>query len=70
MALLHIPNRRKSHHHTLMTNNFLNQVQLQYALEMKEAYETFPQDPEIEALNDATISELTELLNADKFYEC
>ena len=50
-----------------MTNNFLNQVQLQYALEMKEAYETFPQDPEIEALNDAAISELTELLNADKF---
>ncbi len=50
-------------------DNFLVQVSLQYSLEARsEVDETT--DPELAALLDSAIAEQTEILNADKFYDC
>jgi len=50
-------------------DNFLLQVALQYSLEAR-ADLTEEDGAEVEALLDAAIAEQTDLLNADKFYEC
>ena len=55
-----------------MSDNYLHQVGLQWSLDLKakqEAKEVFD-DPITEALIDAGIAWETELLNADKFYDC
>ena len=56
----------------IMSDNYLHQVGLQWSLDLKakqEAKEVF-NDPITEALIDAGIAWETELLNADKFYDC
>ena len=50
-------------------DNFLVQVALQYSLEALEGIDE-QEDPEVYALTEAAIREQSELLAADKFYEC
>ena len=50
-------------------DNFLVQVALQYSLEALEGIDE-QEDPETYALTEAAIREQSELLAADKFYEC
>ncbi|QIN96966.1 hypothetical protein [Synechococcus phage S-H34] len=50
-------------------DNFLLQVALQYSLEALEGIDE-EQDPEVYAITEAAIAEQTDLINADKFYEC
>ena len=50
-------------------DNFLLQVALQYSLEARDNL-TEEDGAEVEALLDSAIAEQTDLLNADKFYEC
>lgn len=52
-----------------MASNFLNQVALQYALDVQQRQDDTT-DPQACALIDALVAELTDDLNADKFYEC
>lgn len=50
-------------------DNFLVQVALQYSLEALEGIDE-QEDPETYALTESAIREQSELLAADKFYEC
>lgn len=50
-------------------DNFLVQVSLQYSLEARSEVDE-NEDPLLASLLDSAIAEQTELLNADKFYDC
>lgn len=53
----------------ITADNYLLQVALQYALDVQKEQDDNT-DPKLVAHNEAIIAELTDYLNADKFYDC
>lgn len=55
-----------------MLDNFLTQVGLQWALDLKVKQEAgdMETNPTMEALTDASIEWETDILDSEKFYEC